>query len=185
MDMAGNGIAMTPKDGGVDFDLDGDGSRERISWTGAQSDDAVLVMDVDGSGRIENGLELIGRQFRLSSGEMSPDGATVLAYQLQGLTRGQRPVPQGAAQLNRDDPYFSRLQLWTDGNHDGRTSADELTDFDAANVVRIFTGFLRIRSGTPRNLDAVGNRRLFEGTFAVVHRGVEFTRQLVELEPRR
>jgi hypothetical protein len=185
LDIDNDGVALTPAQAGVEFDLDGDGARERISWTKPGSDDSLLAVDLNGSGAIETGLELIGRQFRWSGQSASPDGATVLAYELQGLVRGQRPLPPGSSELNVDDPAFARLKVWTDRNHDGRASGSEVQALAAVGIARIYAGFLRIRAGTPRALDGLGNRRLFEGTFGILRRGVEFRRQLVEIEPVR
>ena len=35
VDVSGDGFALTNAEGGVSFDLDGDGVRERLSWTSA------------------------------------------------------------------------------------------------------------------------------------------------------
>jgi len=183
-DLAGDGLVMTSPEAGVWFDLDGDGKAEQISWTARDSDDAILVLDVNGNGEIDGGKEVIGRQFRLKAPWAATSGADALAHELQGLTRGQSN-PSGAGEIDRNDPIFRRLLLWTDRNHDGRSTSSELSSLEAAHVALIYAGFLRPNAGTPRSLDNVGNRRLFEGTFHIQARGLEFERRLVEYEPRR
>ena len=65
-DLDGNGISLSGLESGVDFDLDGNGVPERASWiTGG---DALLALDRDGNGTIDNGRELFGDQHGAADG---------------------------------------------------------------------------------------------------------------------
>ncbi|HEX7312389.1 MAG TPA: hypothetical protein VF297_00465 [Pyrinomonadaceae bacterium] len=60
VDTAGDGFSLTDGAGGVDFDIDSDGVRERMAWTAPGFDDAWLALDGDGDGFIDGGRELFG-----------------------------------------------------------------------------------------------------------------------------
>ena len=59
-DLDGNGVDLTSADTGVFFDMDGDGTRDKTAWVGGG--DAVLALDRNGNGQIDDGRELFGEQ---------------------------------------------------------------------------------------------------------------------------
>jgi hypothetical protein len=108
---------LTAPDGGVSFDIDADGDLDQVSWTVPGSDVVFLALDRDENGRITNGGELIGDR-TLRQVTNGPRALFELANEALG---GEK---QGT--INSGNPLFSKLWLWADANHNGRSEDVEL-----------------------------------------------------------
>ena len=189
-DLAGDGIAMTSPQDGVRFDLDADGVAEQISWTLEGSDDAILALDANKNGTIDNGREVVGRQFRLPGRDWaSVTGAEAICFELQNIEKafvlGGGRLTADLAQIDQNDSVFEVLRLWTDRDHNGRSAPSELSTLPDLDVTLINASFSRPRAGAADSVDKAGNRRLFGGSFMVRQSGVQFRRLLDEIEPAR
>ncbi|BDW97688.1 hypothetical protein MACH10_33730 [Thalassospira tepidiphila] len=60
LDLDGNGIDITSLEDGAKFDIDGDGSLDQTAWV--SGGDALLALDRNGDGEINDGTELFGDQ---------------------------------------------------------------------------------------------------------------------------
>jgi hypothetical protein len=141
VDVAGDGIALTNPSDGVDFDLNGNGTRDRLGWTQLNSDDAWLALDRDGNGSIDKGAELFG-DFTQQPPASNKNGFLALA-QFDTNADGV---------IDKHDAVFDRLRLWQDRNHNGISEADELHTLASLNVEA-----LELEFKESKRVDAFGN----------------------------
>lgn len=136
VDLDRGGFRFTDLDGGVRFDLDGDGHAESISWVAPGSGDGWLVLDRDGDGMITTGAELFGN-FTPQPPSDEPHGYAALAVFDQPAAGGD-----GDGAITPADAVFAELRLWIDADHDGVSRPDELISLAAAGIRAIHLDYV-------------------------------------------
>ncbi|MCA9667610.1 MAG: hypothetical protein KC503_18550 [Myxococcales bacterium] len=106
VDVDGNGVSLAS--GSVRFDLAASG--DLVSMPRLGGGDALLALDRDGNGRIDDGSELFGNATRCGSARCA-DGIDALA-QLDANNDGR---------IDARDPQFAKLRLFTVGSSSLRT----------------------------------------------------------------
>jgi len=129
LDLDGAGINTQGIAAGVQFDYAGQGRLWRTGWVGP--DDGLLVLDLNGNGRIDNGGELFGNFTVLPDGERAEHGFAALAVH----------DANGDGYIDRGDPVWTLLQIWRDANQDGVSQPDELHALGDFGIERIALDF--------------------------------------------
>lgn len=141
------------------FDLDSNGSRDRIAWTRANSPIAFLALDRNNNGQIDDGSELFGTSTKKRDGSLADNGFEAL----EDLDGGPG-VSDG--RIDSHDGIFAQLRLWLDDNHDGRSTPNELTTLSQAGVAVIFTEYRE-----SRRQDRHGNKYKYVGRISILKHG--------------
>lgn len=152
VDLKGDGIHLTSAADGVLYTLRR-GQLGQWAWTERGSDDAFLVLDLDGSGRIDDGSEMFG-DGSMQIASASPNGFAALAYYDLPKLGGN-----GDGVIDALDAIWPRLRLWRDIDHDAFSATNEMTTLDADGV-HSFALVATPSSG----VDANGNEFRFSST---------------------
>jgi hypothetical protein len=151
LDLQGDGILPTSVKTGVSFDLMGLGAL-KTAWV--KGDDALLVLDRNGNGRIDSGFELFGASTRVA-GVPADNGFKALAELDRAVNGGN-----GNGRIDAGDKMFVDLQVWKDANSDGVSQREELSSLDQVGVKAIDLAY----QNTVK-MDSFGNDLSLQGTF--------------------
>ena len=148
LDLDGDGVELTPfSDQHLFFDIDNDGHKERTGWVGA--DDAMLVHDLNGDGKINDITEALSEYYGAQKGTGAIWSSSFAA--LESLDSNQDGV------IDASDSAFDALRIWQDTNQNGETDAGELKTLTEAGITELslndsvdgsFTGGNEVKSNS-------------------------------------
>jgi hypothetical protein len=108
------------------FDLAATGGRRRTGWFDA--DTAILALDRNGNGTIDDGRELFG--------SATPIGKRAARDGYEALAQYDR---DGDGEITARDPVFKKLRAWIDANGDGVSQPSELRTLASLGIDAIGT----------------------------------------------
>ncbi|THG74799.1 hypothetical protein E5198_18800, partial [Pseudomonas sp. A-1] len=153
LDVDGDGIETVSANSGITFDFDGDGLKTGTGWV--KGDDALLVRDLDGNGRIDNGSELFGVDTIKRDGSKARDGFDALR-ELDSNADGV---------FDAQDEHFASVRVWQDRNQDGVSQSNELKTLGEHGIASISLGSTASSQNSNGNLiSATGSYTRSDGT---------------------
>ena len=168
INLAGNSrnFHLTSAIDGVSFDINAGGKSDQVSWTEPDSSVALLALDRNGNGFIDNGSELFGDATLMSNNRIANNGFEALSdFDVNADGR-----------IDANDAVFHSLRLWLDRDHDGISDGDELLSLDDGGVTAIFTQYRE-----SRRVDRNGNRYAYVGSALIVRRDREHRRAVFDV----
>ncbi len=127
IDLDGDGVELVSlADSTAYFDLNLDGFAELTGWV--SPDDALLALDVDGDGIIDDNSELLGDQ----------------TGQANGFLALAQHDSNGDGAIDANDAVFSDLIVWQDLDGDGFSDAGEMMSLSDAGITSIDLGYSTI-----------------------------------------
>ena len=126
IDLEADGLYLAELAYAVSFDIDGDGRRERMSWTATGRNEAFLWLDHNANGIVDDGNELLRT--------------------VSDLARLDQPELGGNADgfVSRRDARWSELLLWIDRSHDAVSSPSEISTPAQWRIRRIGLAFRQV-----------------------------------------
>ncbi|CAK0749519.1 serralysin [Gammaproteobacteria bacterium] len=157
LDLNGDGVKLT--DYGSDpvlFDTDHDGgSLERTGWVSTQ--DGIVVYDLNNNGKIDNISETLSEYFNGAVGANGDVGAKPFA---NGLAALKSLDSNADNQFTSADTAWTKVKVWVDADHDGKTDSGELKTLASLGITSINLSATN-QSGLVRD----GNEILTTSTF--------------------
>ena len=165
LDLTGQGIQLSGPEDGTQFDLNNDGNKVYTGWVKG-ANNAFLVQDLSGNGRIDNGGELFGSATLLANGKRAANGFEAL----KDLDSNRDGL------LNNRDSKWKNLSLWFDRNYDAYTQYSELENLNRYQIQSINLNYIELLE-----MDEFGNQTRERSTYVRKIKGKNTPLMLVDI----
>ena len=147
-DLNGDGIDLKGAEEGVDFDMNGDGTRTTMGFI--KGDDALLFIDDRGDGVVHDGRQLFG----------NTDGY------VNGFEKLRAYDDNGDGVIDENDAIWESLRLWVEKTEDGVCDREETMSLSEAGIKSINVGYKDVREddGKGNLIGQVGSFDRADGT---------------------
>ncbi|MDJ0839624.1 MAG: hypothetical protein QNK37_24110 [Acidobacteriota bacterium] len=136
IDLGQDGFQFGGSDNPVSFDLYGTGFPLSLQWVTPNGNDAFLVHDINGNGRVDDGKELFGNGTRMvhEGDRLAENGFIALSQHDDKPAGGNND-----GLITSSDPVWQKLRLWIDLDTDGRSSSHEMFALDDFGLTHLET----------------------------------------------
>lgn len=133
IDLDGEGIeTIDINDSQIYFDVDNDGFREQTGWI--SKNEAILAIDKNGNGKIDDQSEMFG------------------STEKTGFEELKELDSNGDGIIDAKDKDFSKIRVWQDLNENGVTDEGELKTAEEAGIKAIYTNSYKMNGANNNNL---------------------------------
>lgn len=133
IDLDGEGIeTIDINDSQIYFDVDNDGFREQTGWI--SKNEAILAIDKNGNGKIDDQSEMFG------------------STEKTGFEELKELDSNGDGIIDVKDKDFSKIRVWQDLNENGVTDEGELKTAEETGIKAIYTNSYKMNGANNNNL---------------------------------
>lgn len=138
LDLDGSNVKLTnPHVSPVHFDMNNDGEKVQTGWS--SPDEGMVVLDLDGNGKIDNVSELMSEYFGAEQGRRDSPSKKTFDNAFDAL----RSLDSNKDfKFDNQDERWGDVKVWVDANHDGQsriesTGTSELHSLDELSISQI------------------------------------------------
>ena len=157
LDLGGAGVKLTnPHTFPVHFDMNNDGEKVQTGWN--SPDEGMVVLDLDGNGKIDNVSELMSEYFGAEQGSRDSPSKKTFDNAFDAL----RSLDSNKdLKFDNQDERWGDVRVWVDANHDGQsriesTGTSELHSLDELSISQIDLNYTRPLADARNGNDIVG-----------------------------